>query len=150
MAVDYFLKLEGIKGESKDSKHRDEIDILSWSWGETNAGTMAFGGGAGGGKVQMQDFHFTALYSKASTIPFLKCAEGSHIPSATLTARKAGEQQLEFLKVELSDLLVTSYQTGGSAGSDTLPVDQFSLNFATIKWEYKEQNPDGSLGAPIT
>ena len=146
--VDYFLKLDGIKGESRDDKHKDEIDILSYSWGETQAGTFAFGGGGGAGKVQMQDFHFTTKYSKASPLMFFSCASGEHIKSAVLTARKAGEQQFEFLKVELNDVMITSYQTGGSGGTD-LPTEQVSLNFAQIKFEYKEQDETGKPAETI-
>src|SRR5687768_18000173 len=87
MAVDYFLKLDGIKGESTADKHKDEIDIMSFSWGLTQAATAGFGGGAGAGKVQMQDFHFTSKVSRASPQLFLSCASGKHIPTATLTAQ---------------------------------------------------------------
>ena len=91
--VDYFLKIEGIPGESQDAKHKDEIQVLSFSFGESQSGTMAFGGGGGAGKVQMQDFHFMMNVNKASPKLFLACACGEHIPSAILTARKAGKEQ---------------------------------------------------------
>ena len=145
MAVDYFLKLDGIKGESTADKHKDEIDIMSFSWGLTQAGTAGFGGGAGAGKVQIQDFHFTSKVSKASPQLFLSCASGKHIPSATLTARKAGERQQEFLVIKMNDILVSSYQAAGATGGD-LPTDQFSLNFAQIEYTYTEQKADGSSG----
>jgi type VI secretion system secreted protein Hcp len=149
MAVDYFLKLDGIKGESTADKHKDEIDIMSFSWGLTQAATAGFGGGAGAGKVQMQDFHFTSKVSKASPQLFLSCASGKHIPTATITARKAGERQQDFLVIKMNDILISSYQASGSAGGD-LPTDQFSLNFAQIEYTYTEQKADGSSGADNT
>jgi type VI secretion system secreted protein Hcp len=144
--VDYFLKLDGIDGESHDSKHKGELDIESWSWGETQTGTGHAGGGHGAGKVAMQDVHFVSKISKASPKLMLACATGQHIKEGTLTCRKAGKDQQEFFKVKMSDILVSSFQTGGSGHSDILPTDQFSLNFAKIEFEYKEQKADGTLG----
>jgi type VI secretion system secreted protein Hcp len=146
-AVDYFLKIDGIDGESTDSKHKGEIQLASWSWGETQSGSHSHGSGGGAGKVAMQDFHFTAHISKASPKLKLACAVGEHIQKAVLTCRKAGKDQQEFLKFTLSGLLVSSYQTGGSGHSELIPVDQFSLNFTKIEMEYKEQKADGTLGA---
>jgi type VI secretion system secreted protein Hcp len=145
-SVDYFLKIEGVDGEATDSKHKGEIDIQSWSWGETQVGAEAYGGGGGAGKVSMQDFNFTMRVNKASPKLFLACATGEHIKKAVLTCRKAGKDQQEYLKVTFTDLLISSYQTGGSAG-DIVPMDSISFNFAKIEWEYKEQKPDGTLGA---
>jgi type VI secretion system secreted protein Hcp len=144
--VDYFLKIDGVEGESTDERHKGEIEILSFSWGETQTGTMSRGGGGGAGKVSMQDFHFTMAMNKASPSLFLKCATGEHIKQAVLTARKAGGDQQEYLKVTLTDVLITSYQTSGSGDQ---PIDSFSLNFAKIEFEYKPQKPDGSLDAPV-
>ena len=148
-AVDYFLKVEGIDGESGDAKHKNEIDLESWSWGETQSGSHAFGGGGGAGKVSMQDFHFVMRVNKASPKLFLACATGEHIPKAVLTCRKAGGKQEEFLKVNFTDLLVSSYQTGGSGGSDIIPMDQISLNFAKIEVEYKMQDSKGQTTSPV-
>jgi type VI secretion system secreted protein Hcp len=148
-AVDYYLKLDGIDGESQDSKHKGEIDVESWSWGESQAGTHSGGGGGGAGKVQMQDFHFVMKICKASPKLMLACATGQHIKKAVLTCRKAGGKQEDFLKVTMSDLLVSSYQTGGSGHSDIVPTDQISLNYSKIEIEYKEQKPDGSLGGTV-
>ncbi len=119
---------------------------MSFSWGESQGGVHA-GGGGGAGKVSMQDIHFTMHLNKASPALALHCANGKHIPKALLSCRKAGEKQQDFYKVYLTDLLVSSYQTGGSASSDVVPVDQVSINFAKIEWEYAEQKPDGSLSA---
>lgn len=148
--VDYFLKLDGIDGESTDQKHKNEIDLESWSWGASQSGSSAGGGGGGAGKVHMQDFHFVMKVNKASPKLLLACASGQHIKKATLTCRKAGTTQQEFMKVVMSDLLVSSYQTGGSGHGDVVPTDQISLNFAKIEVEYKEQKADGSLGGAVT
>ena len=148
-AVDYFLKIDGIEGESTDAKHKSEIDVESWSWGETNAGDSANRGGMGAGKVVMQDFHFVMRMNKATPKLFLACATGEHIKSAVLVCRKAGKEQQEYLKVTMSDLIVSSYQTGGSNASSVVPTDQISLNFSKIEFEYKEQKADGTLGGTV-
>jgi type VI secretion system secreted protein Hcp len=149
MAIDYFLKIDSIPGESLDAKHKGEIDVQAWSWGETNpVPPSAPGSGGGAGKVQMQDFNFSARMSKASPNLMLACASGKHFKSAVLTARKAGKPQAEFLTFSLSDVLVSAYQTGGAEG-EVVPMDSVSLNFSKIQVEYKQQNPDGSLGASI-
>ena len=148
-AGDYFLKIDGIQGKSRDDRHKDEIDIESFSWGETQSGTFAGGGGGGAGKVSMQDFHFTMPVNKASPALFLACAQGDHIKNAILTCRKAGKEQQEFLKITLSDVLVSSFQIGGHGGGDVTPKDQISLNFAKIEHEYKEQDATGKLVGSI-
>jgi type VI secretion system secreted protein Hcp len=150
MAIsDYFLKLEGIEGESTDAKHGKEIEVLSWSFGSTQTGTHGHGSGGGAGKVHMQDFHFTMKVNKASPKLFLACATGEHIKKAVLTCRKAGKEQQEYLKYTFENCLVSTYQTGGSGSSDIVPTDQISLNFEKIEQEYKEQKPDGTLGGGI-
>jgi type VI secretion system secreted protein Hcp len=148
-AVDYFLKLDGIEGESADSKHKGEIDIQSFSWGATQSGTFAGGGGGGAGKVAMQDFHFVMQVNKASPKLMLACANGEHIPKAVMTCRKAGKEQQEYMKWTFTDVLVSSYQTGGSGQSDVVPMDQISLNYAKVEFEYKEQKADGTLGGTV-
>jgi type VI secretion system secreted protein Hcp len=147
-AVDYFLKLEGIEGESHDSKHKNEIEIMSWSFGATQSGSMHSGGGGGSGKVAMQDLSITKIMDKASPKLMLACANGEHITKATLVARKAGKEQQEYYKIVLSDVLVSSYNTSGHSQSG-LPMDQVSLNFGKIECEYKEQKTDGSLSGII-
>lgn len=144
-AVDYFLEIDGIKGESQDKtfKEKGAIDLESWSWGESNMGSHGAGGGGGAGKVQMQDFHFVMKYNKASPDLFFACASGKHIPKATLTCRKAGGKQEKFLEVKFNDLLVSSYQTGGSSHGDVVPTDQISLNFTKVAIEYFVQDAKG-------
>lgn len=146
--VDFFLKIDGIEGESTDDKHKNEIDLESWSWGETNGGDAAHRGGMGAGKVTMQDYHFTMESCKATPKLMLACATGQHIKEATLTCRKAGGSQQEYLKIKFSDMIVSSFQTGGSRGQ-IKPVDQISLNFSKIEFEYKEQKKDGTLGGSV-
>jgi type VI secretion system secreted protein Hcp len=150
-AVDYFLVLEGIEGESQDSvmKSKKAIDLESWSWSESQSGTSVHGTGAGAGKVSVQDLHFTKKMDKASPNLMGYCSQGKPIKTATLTARKAGGTQEEFLKITMTDALISSYSTGGAAHSDIVPSDQGSLNFAKIEMEYKPQKDDGSLGAAV-
>ncbi len=146
MAADYFLKIDGIEGESADAKHKAEIDLLSYSFGATQTGSHSTGGGGGAGKVSMHDFSFAMHVNKATPKLLLACACGEHIKKAVLTCRKAGKDQQEFLKVTFSDLLVSSYQTSGSSD---IPVESISLNFAKIEFEYKEQKADGTLGGAV-
>jgi type VI secretion system secreted protein Hcp len=148
-AIDYFLHIDGVEGESLDAKHPAWIDVDSWSWGETQSGAGYGGGGGGTGKVSMQDFHFVSRMSKASPKLFLACAAGEHFKEARLVARKAGKGQQEFLSWTFSDVLVSSYQSSGSETAETMPLDQISLNFAKVQVEYKAQKADGSLDAPI-
>jgi type VI secretion system secreted protein Hcp len=143
--VDYFLKIDGIPGESTDSKHKDEIVLTSFSMGVSNAGSLSSGGGGGEGKASFHDFNFTHKFDKASPLLMLACATGKHIPTATMTARKAGKGGFEFLFIKMNDVLVTSSQTGGSG--DDLPVEAVSLAFAKIEVDYKPQRANGSLGA---
>ena len=139
MAFDAFLKIEGIDGESTDKVHKDEIEIDSYSFGLENPSTRASGGGGGAGKVSVHDMHFTTGVNKASPNLMLACATGKHIPSATLTCRKAGGAGgFEFLKIKLSDILVSSYEPDTSGGGD-LPEESFSLNFVKIDFLYTVQ-----------
>jgi type VI secretion system secreted protein Hcp len=146
--VDYFLKIDGIEGESTDTKHSKEIELQSWSWGESNQGSMASSSGGGAGKVAMGDFSFSMFVNTASPKLMLACASGEHIKKATLTCRKAGKEQQEFLKIDFTDFLVSSYSTGGSPG-ETIPMEHISFNFTQIEMKYKAQKADGSLGGEI-
>ncbi len=145
MAVDYFLKIDGVEGESTDAKHKNEIDLESWSWGETQSGSHAAGGGGGAGKVSMQDFNFVMHTNKASPNLLLTCASGKHIAKAVLTCRKAGEEQQEYLIIKFSDLLISSFQTGGSSGS-VIPTDQISFNFSKIEYQVLSPECEGRSG----
>lgn len=147
--VDTFLKLEGIDGESADDKHKAWIDVVSWSFGATQTGTHHLGGGGGAGKVAVQDLHVVTQLNKASPKLFLNCATGEHIKKGVLTCRKAGGTQNEYLTYTLTDVLVSSYQTGHSGASDAIHHDQISLNFGKIEMEYKEQKADGTMAGGI-
>src|SRR3954471_11793272 len=116
MAVDMFLKIDGVDGESKDKKHAKEIDVLAWSWGLSNSGSAHVGGGAGAGKVNVQDVSFTKWVDKTSPSLMLACCNGKHFDKATLVVRKAGESPLEYLIITLEELIITSISTGGSGG----------------------------------
>ena len=147
--VDYFLKIDGVDGESTDDKHKGEIEIASWSMGATNAGSFSSGGGGGTGKVSMGNFNIVKKTDKASAKLFTACCTGEHLKQATLVCRKAGGEQQEFLTIILTSVLVSSYQTSGSSGSDVIPMEQVSMDFGKIEYKYKEQKPDGSLGGEV-
>ena len=133
MAERWFLKLDGIAGESTDSAHKGEIDIASWSWGVNNTGTTSGGGGGGSGKASFDDFHFVSRISKASPALFLACASGSHIKEALLSGvRGSGKSKgTDFLKYKLRDVMVTSVVQGDA--EETAPTEQFSLNFSKVE-----------------
>jgi len=148
MAVDYFLQIAGIEGESKDAKHKGWLDVLSWSWGESRPEAPHAGGGGGAGKVNMQDLSFITRAGKASPKLFLACAAGQHFKEATLVGVMATDKaQQQFLTWTLSDILVSSFQT---SASEEVPTESVSLNFAKVNVEYRSQKADGSLDAPIS
>ena len=148
MAVDMFLKLGDIKGESRDSKHKESIDVLSWSWGMSQTGTTHLGTGGGSGKVSVHDVAITKFVDSASPNLMLACCTGKHYDKALLTVRKAGDKPVEYLKLTLKEVLVSSYQTGG-IGSDDRMTENVSLNFAEFKAEYTPQDKTGAGGAAI-
>jgi type VI secretion system secreted protein Hcp len=144
MAVDMFLKLAGeIEGESQDSKHKGEIDILAWSWGMSQSGSFHTGGGGGGGKASFQDISITKWVDSSSAVLMLYCANGDHFEKAQLVVRKAGKQPLEYIIIDMEMVMITSVSTGGSGGEDKL-TENVTLNFAKINVSYSEQKPDGS------
>jgi type VI secretion system secreted protein Hcp len=148
MAGDVFLEFTPkIEGETTDSKLKGAIDVESWSWGAQQTGTFGAGGGGGAGKASPGDFHFVKKFDKASPNLFLAVATGEHFQKVLLTSRKAGGKQETFLKIELSDVIVSSYTTGGSGSGDSIPTDQISLNFAKCVVEYFPQDAKGAVGA---
>jgi type VI secretion system secreted protein Hcp len=149
MAVDIFIKIDGIEGESQDDKHKNEIDVQSFSFGLSQSGSFGSQGGGGVGKANFQDVHFTKHADKSSPKLFLASASGEHIKKAEVTFRKAGKDQQEYLKITVSDILVSSYQVSDSHGGTTLPSESVSLNFAKIEFDYKEQKADGTLGGSV-
>ena len=145
MAADIFAKIGDIKGESLDSKHKDEVEVLSWSWGVSQSGSMAHGGGGGEGKASFNDFNFTHHVDKASPVLLKACATGEHIKEATITVRKAGKGQLEYLIVKMNDVVVTGMTQGSADGN----AESVSLAFAKVDVEYKPQKIDGTLDAGV-
>jgi type VI secretion system secreted protein Hcp len=149
MATDMFLKIEGIDGESADDKHKDSIDVLAWSWGLSNSGSFHAGGGGGTGKANFQDLTCTKWVDAATPELVAACANGKHIKKATLTCRKAGDKPLEYLKIELEDLLVSSVSTGGSGGEDRL-TENVTLHFSKYNLTYTGQDAKGAASKPVT
>jgi len=148
MAVDMFIKIDTIDGESKDKKHTKEVDVLSWSWGLSNSGSGHVGGGAGAGKVNVQDLSFTKYVDSASPKLMLASCKGTHLKEALLTVRKAGDKPLEYIKIKLTQVLVTSVTTGGSGGEDRL-TENVTLNFAKVHLDYTPQDDKGAAGTAI-
>jgi type VI secretion system secreted protein Hcp len=147
MASDIFAKIGDIKGESLDAKHKDEIEVLSFSWGVTNAGVKAPGGGGGAGKATFQDLSIVHNIDKASPKLLEACATGAHLKEGTITQRKAGKGQQEFLIIKMNDIIITGVALGAAAGQPG--SETVSLAFAKVALEYKPQKPDGSVDTGI-
>ena len=146
MAVDMFLKLDAIKGESADSKHKDWIEVLSYSWGVSNPNHATDPAGSGQGRSEFQDFHFSSRTQKSSPQLFLHCATGEHIKEATITTRKATGKEVDYLVIKMTDCLVSSYEMDANGGGrSSYPLDQVSMNFAKFQIDYKELNAKGSV-----
>lgn len=149
MSVDTFLKIEGVKGESKDGTHADEIDVLSWSWGATNSGDMHSGTGGGAGKVQVQDISLTKYVEKSTPTLLQYCCNGKTFPEAILTVRKSGgDKPVEYLVIKFVDVLITNVSTGGNNGDDVL-TENLSLSFAKFNMIYTPQKQDGTADAAV-
>jgi type VI secretion system secreted protein Hcp len=148
MAVDMSIKIGDLMGESKIKDHKDEIDVLSWSWGMSQSGTFHTGSGGGAGKVNVQDISFTKWVDRASPNLIRACSNGKHFPEATLTVRKAGEKPVPYLKIKMGKVMVTSVSTGGSGGEDSL-TENVTLNFAKYEMAYTPQKDDGSPDAEV-
>ena len=151
MAADIFAKIGDIKGESLDSKHKDEVEILSWSWGLSQSGSITPGGGSGGsaGKANFNDFHFTHLIDKSSPVLMKACATGEHIKEATITVRKAGKGQQEFLIIKMNDVLITSVSSSAANEAPATTAESVAMQFAKVHLEYKPRKADGSLDAGL-
>ena len=148
MAVDMFLMIEGVDGESQDEAHADEIDILTYSFGASNSGTAHMGGGAGAGKVSVQDLSITKYVDKATPNLFLFCCNGKHVPECVLVVRKAGEDPLEYIKMTMTDCLITAVVTSAAQGQERL-TENVSINFAKFELEYTPQTAEGAGEAPV-
>lgn len=149
MAFDSFIKIGDIKGESPDAKHKDQIQVMSFSWGVSNQGASSLGGGAGAGRAELHDFHFVKQVDKSSPVLFQQCCTGHHIKETHFVVRKAGGNQQDYFKVKLGDVIITSVRPGGSAHGGDLPMEEVTLNFTTCSIDYCMQKPDGSLDAPV-
>lgn len=141
MAVDMFLKYGDIKGESIDDKHKDEVQVLAWSWGMSQGGSMHTAGGKSG-KVSVQDLSLTKFVDKGSPIMMLHCCDGTRTPKATLVVRSAGKSPVEYLKIDMEDCMIGSVSTGGSGGEDKL-TENIVINFGKVKVTYQAQGKDG-------
>jgi type VI secretion system secreted protein Hcp len=148
MAADIFAKIGDIKGESLDVKHKDEVEVLSWSWGVSQGGSVTGGGGGGAGKASFHDLNFTHFVDRASPVLMRACATGNHIKEATITVRKAGKGQQEFLIVKMSDVIITGVNPSGS-GDGAATAESVALQFAKVELEYRPQKADGSLDASV-
>ncbi len=150
MAQDMFLKLNGIDGESKDAAHANEIDVLNWSWSIAQESTMHTGSGGGAGKAHVSDLVFEHYVDRATPNLFKYCVTGKHIPEAKLTVRKAGGNPLEYLKITMTDVLVTLVSPAGDADDDVKVRERVGLSFAKVKSEYSVQNQQGGSGGAVT
>lgn len=144
MAQDMFMKIDTVDGESKDSVHQKEIDVLAWSWGYSNSGSAQVGGGAGAGagKVNVQALSFTKWVDSATPKLALACFSGQPLKEAILVVRTAGAQPVEYLKINMVDVLIASASTGGSSGEDRL-TENVTLNFAKVALDYVPQDDKG-------
>jgi type VI secretion system secreted protein Hcp len=145
--VDSFLKIDGIQGDATADGHTNEIELTGWHFGGTNAGGFGVSGpGGGAGKVQVNDFVFTMHADKAAPKLFEAMSTGKHVPNAVLSVRKAGGSPVDFLKVTLTNVLVSSFHT---TGNGLLPGIEVSLNFSKVEMEFKTQNNDGTAGGSV-
>jgi type VI secretion system secreted protein Hcp len=146
-AVDYFLKIDGIEGESRDARHKGAIELESFSWGEASTGQQPGGGGGGAGKVRIGDLRVVMKLNKASPLLLLACASGQHLKQVMLTTGRPGKMAGDFLVYKLSDVLVSAYNTAGTR--EGAPTDEIAFSFARIEVEYRPQKADGSLDTPV-
>jgi type VI secretion system secreted protein Hcp len=147
MAIDTHIKFDGVEGESQHKDHKGEIDVLSWSWGVSNAATGHVGGGGGVGRAQPADLQFMHIYDKASPLLAKKCAQGVHFPTVVLAARKAGEGQKDFLKITMKEVFITSVAPSSGSGGDI--VESVSMSYGQIDFSYKPQDATGALGGEV-
>ncbi|OZI37314.1 Hcp1 family type VI secretion system effector [Bordetella genomosp. 10] len=151
MAVDMFMRIEGASGESKDANHKEWTDILSFSWGATQPGSMATGGGGGSGKASFNDLHVVARIDKAAPAVMKHCAGGKHLSKVELSICKAGGTQIEYSKITLDDVMVTSVQLSGDNTATSADPEYVLVNYAfqasKVTQQYWEQTDKGGKGA---
>jgi type VI secretion system secreted protein Hcp len=148
MASDIFAKIGVIKGESLDVKHKDEIEVLSWSWGVTQSGSVTHGAGGGAGKATFHDLNFTHHIDRASPLLMKSCATGEHIAEATISVRKAGTGQQDYLIIKMSDVIITGVAMSVVSDEPTT-AENVTLQAAKVNLEYRAQKADGSLAAGL-
>lgn len=147
-ATDMFLKLDGIKGETKDSKHKDEIDVLAWSWGMSRGPAADKKNADPSDGLNIQNISLTKFVDSASPPLMESLLTGSSTATGKLTVRKAGEVPLEYIKLCMEGIQVTSVSTGGSGGEDRL-TDNVTLHFDQFRYQYTPQKADGTGATPI-
>jgi type VI secretion system secreted protein Hcp len=143
MALDTFIMIGSLKGESTVKGFEDQIQVLGWSWGMSQSGTTHIGQGGGAGKVNVNDLNFTHYVDSATPNLVKACCTGEHFDTATITMRKAGGAPLDYVKIELTEVIVTSVSHGGSGGEDLLS-ENVTLNFAKFKFSYQPQDAKGA------
>ena len=146
---DFFIKIDGIPGESKDSKHAGQIDVLNWGYEVSQTSTSHGGGGSGSGKANFKEIYFTHYIDKSTPNLMKYCASGKHIGTVVLSCCKVGGGSQEYMKVTLNEVLITHVSPSGS-NSDSHVIESVGMSYGKIKVEVKEQNTDGSMGAAVT
>jgi type VI secretion system secreted protein Hcp len=149
MALDMFIDMGPIKGESRDKANKDKIDSLAWSWGMSHSGTTHTGGGGGAGKASFQDLSFTKYIDSSTNALMNALAKGKHLEEVTLMVRKAGDGQQKYIGIKMEEVLVTSISTGGSGGEDRL-TENVTLNFAKVSFAYTPQDSKGTVAGDKT
>jgi len=146
MSTDLFLKIDGITGESQDNNHKGWINIDSFTWGASQPGNMSVGGGGGAGKVQYRDLSVQALIDKATPAIMRYVSIGKHLSRVELSICKAGGKQIEYCRITLVDVLITSVIFNGTTNRDTIGLS-YQFQASKVKTQYWEQSASGSKGA---
>lgn len=147
MAIDTHFKLDGVSGESTHKDHKDEIELITWDWSVTNESSAGAGGGSGKGKAKPGSMTFTHNYDKSSPVLAKSCASGKHFKDGVITCRKAGEGQLDFLKITMKEVMVTAVHPSAHSGGDVSEL--VTLSYADIEFAYKAQDDKGKLGGEV-
>ncbi|MEO8186357.1 MAG: type VI secretion system tube protein Hcp [Burkholderiaceae bacterium] len=148
MSSKIFLKIGDIKGESTDDKHKEQIEVFSWSWGVTNATTLGPASGNAAGRPSFNDLNFMHRYDKAAPLLWRACAVGQHFAEATLVGTKQGKAAQDYLVVKMSDVVVTSANASDSSGGGEA-MESVGVKFAKVDVEYKPQKADGSFDVGV-
>ena len=150
MSQDIFLKINGIEGESQDGSHKNEIEVLGYSWNMFQEASMHAGSGGGAGKATVEDLEFDHFVDRSSPNLMKYCLTGKHVAEAVLTIRKAGGSPLEYLKLTMSDVIITGVRPSGTANDDVRVKERVRMSFAKVKQEYNVQNAQGGSGGAVT